>query len=132
MMPIDVPPRTPLTVRSPSDIVKTKVYPEAEDFIEELGLDFVSRLLIQAKLVARKRGDDLVLRSHVQEALDLFKQDKKQKGWRVWVVVLGGVLFGTGARGFITEIQSTRSPLILSIYVVLALVGILMVMGPQR
>lgn len=68
----------------------------------------------------------------MEEALEIIKQERKQKPWKIWVTVLGGVFFGTGAKGFITELQGTRDPLTISAYVVLAFIGLLMVVGFQR
>ena len=74
----------------------------------------------------------MVLRSHVEEALEIIRQERKQKGWKLWIPILGGVLFGTGARGFITEMQGTRDPFMIVFYVLMAFIGLIMVLSFQR
>ncbi len=112
-------------------IASVELHPHAHSLIERLVLDFGSNLLLQAKVIAHRRRDDMVLRSHVEEALDLIHLERKQKWWKSLAIILGGVFFGAGARGFITELQGLRSPSIILLYVILAFVGLLMALYPS-
>jgi len=116
--------------REEEAIATIELHPQAKNLIEKLILDFGSSLLLQAKIIAHRRHDDMVLRSHVEEALDVIHLERKQKWWKSFVTILGGVFFGAGARGFITELQGSREPTIITIYVILAFVGLLMAVYP--
>jgi hypothetical protein len=117
--------------RQEEEIATIELHPNARSLIEELTLDFGSALLLQSKIIAHQRRDDFVLRSHVLEGLDVIHLQRREAWWRTFVTVLGGVLFGAGARGFITELQGSRHPTIILIYVILAFIGLLMALYPM-
>jgi hypothetical protein len=105
------------------------LHDQAVHLIQRCTLDFQTALLRQTKVLALRKGDDMILRSHVAEAWHLIKQRERQKRWQTWITVFGGVFFGTGARGFITELQATPDPLRVTFWTVIAMVGLLFVMG---
>jgi len=116
----------------PTEIVGKDLHPQAAELAEKFTLEYGTALLLQAKLLAHRRRDDMVLRSHVEDAAQALWLERRQKRWQIWVAVLGGVLFGTGTRGFMTELQGSRTPLVLGVYVALTIVGLLMVMSFQK
>jgi hypothetical protein len=108
------------------DVINKDVHPQAQKLIEQLTLDFGTAILLQAKTLAHRRNDDVVLRTHVDEALDIIQQERRQRRWKDWAVAIGGALFGTFAQGFITELSAGRNPIFLGIYVLLGFVGLLL------
>lgn len=117
--------------RQEEEIATIELHPNAKSLIEELTLDFGSALLLQSKILAHQRRDDFVLRTHVLDSLDVINSQRKEAWWKSFVTILGGVLFGAGARGFITELQGSRHPTIILIYVILAFIGLLMALYPM-
>lgn len=115
------------------EVIDIKLHPPAEEFIEDLIMDFGTTLLVQAKTLAYQREDDIVLKNHVSDALNIIQQERRPKRWRNWAVALGGVLLGTFVSGFTAELSSRMHPIMLAIYVVLGFLGlILMFAGFKR
>ena len=82
--------------------------------------------MLQAKTLAYEEQDDVVLSNHIEEALDIIKREQKQKWVKELVSVLGGALFGAFVQGFITEL-STGNTLLIVIYTILGFIGMLLV-----
>lgn len=105
----------------------------AVELVRQSTLDFRARLLLQARMLAHERGDEMALRSDVEEALNNIKKGRPRNRRRILMGILGGVLFATGSQGFLSEVQGSGKPARLTFYVVLAMIGLsLVIMSPQR
>jgi hypothetical protein len=107
-------------------VIETPLHPQAEKLIEDLTLEFASSLQFQAKLLAHRRKDEIVLSNHVDEALEITRQERKQKGWQKWAVVLGSALLGFALRGFFGELSGGRNPIYLGVYFVVFGISLLL------
>ena len=99
---------------------------------EQLALEYIDAfgesLILQAKLLAYKRDDVLVLSSHIREALEVMDHEKERKWWREGSIIVFGTLFGAGAQGFISElgINPARSEFIAA-WAILAFISLVFV-----
>jgi hypothetical protein len=89
--------------------------------------DYALSLVILAKTLAFQRGDDEVLSTHVYEAIDIIQNRKRRKRWKDSMLAIGGALFGAFVSGFITELSTGHSKVLLSVYVILGLLGMILV-----
>jgi hypothetical protein len=113
-------------VQRQTDIVNKELHSQARQLIEQLTLDFATSLLVQAKTLAQRRDDEIVLRHHVDEALESIQQERKRKRGRDLAGALGGVSLGAFLQGFPTELLGGRDPMSLVFFVVLGLLGVLL------
>jgi hypothetical protein len=109
-------------------IVRAPLHPQAEEFATRQALDFANALILQAKLFAFRRGDDIVLTSHMREALDALDSERKRSRARELALIIGAAFFGAAVQGFITELAAGRTVLV-AIYAILGFVGMLLVFG---
>jgi len=91
--------------------------------------NYAASLVVLAKTLAYQRGDDEVLSTHVFEALNIIQSRKKRKRWKDFMLAIGGALFGAFVSGFVTELSTGHSKLLLAVYVTLGMVGMILIFG---
>ncbi len=109
-----------------TEVINTEIHPQAGFAIKKYTHDFATSLLLQAKTIAYRSKADVVLSSHVDEALDKIYKDRKQSSTKELLIVLGGAFFGAFIQGFISELSSGNAVLIAT-YVFLGFIGMFMV-----
>lgn len=114
------------------EALNKELHPHAEQLAREIVNDFAANLLLQSKLVASQQRAEVVLRVHIEEALNIISREQK-KGWsRELLIVIGAALFGAFIPGFITELSAGRQQLTV-IYTALGLLGMFLVfLGLRR
>jgi hypothetical protein len=90
---------------------------------------YAASLIVQAKTLAYQRGDDEVLTTQVNEALDIIQSRRRRKRWKDFMLAVGGALFGAFVSGFITELSTGHGKLLLSVYVILGVMGMVLIFG---
>ena len=108
-------------------VIEVEVHLTAKELIRAIIRDFGTALLLQSKIIAFQRKDPLVSKNHVDEALEIIQQERKQKHGRAWSGALGGIIFGTFVQGIITELAGRRHPVVIAIYVILGLFGLVLI-----
>ena len=108
-----------------SELVDKPLHPNAVSIARESVDDYAASLIVLAKTLAFQRGDDEVLSTHVYEALDIIQNRKRRKRWKDSMIAIGGALFGAFVSGFITELSTGNSKVLLAVYVMLGLLGMI-------
>jgi len=109
-----------------TEAINKELHPQAGSSIKRYTQDFATSLMLQAKIIAYRSKADVVLSSHVDEALDKIYKERKQSSARELLIVLGGAFFGAFIQGFISELSSGNTILI-AVYVILGFIGMFMV-----
>jgi len=69
--------------------------------------EFASSLVLQAKVLASRQTDIMVLPRHINEAVDHITSDRQRRHvWREAALVVGGAVFGAAVSSFIAEASS--------------------------
>ena len=117
---------------SQAEAINKELHQQAETSVKKYTHDFATSLLLQAKIIAYRSKADVVLSSHVDEALDKIYNERKQSWSKELLIVLGGAFFGAFIQGFISELSSGNATLI-TVYVLLGFIGMFMVfLGLRR
>ncbi|MCA9906224.1 MAG: hypothetical protein KC547_20355, partial [Anaerolineae bacterium] len=89
--------------RKAYDILSKKLHPQAESLVRTLVDDFATTLVYQAKLLAFRRKDEVVLSNHILDSVDIVRRER-QRGWtREIIIFVGSALFGAFIPGILTE-----------------------------
>jgi hypothetical protein len=88
--------------------------------------EFAASLLFQAKMLAFQEHADLVLSTHIEEALEVINRERKKRWTRELMIVIGSALFGAFIPGFMTELSAGHQLLIV-VYTSLGFRGMLLV-----
>jgi hypothetical protein len=92
-------------------IANKPLAPEAENLASEYATVFAESLFYHARALAHERGEEMVLTTHIKEALQIIRRQPVRKRWREAAAVLGSTFFGTAIAVFITEgLGLTRTP----------------------
>ena len=110
-----------------TELVEKPLHQNAVNIARESVDDYAASLIVLAKTLAFQRGDDEVLSTHVFEALDIIQNRKRRKRWKDSMIAIGGALFGAFVSGFITELSTGSSKVLLAVYVMLGLLGMILV-----
>jgi peptidoglycan/LPS O-acetylase OafA/YrhL len=114
------------------DLIDKPLHPNAVELARESVDDYAASVIVLAKTLAYQRGDDEVLSTHIYEALEIIQSRRRRRRWKDFVLAIGGALFGAFVSGFITELSTGHSKLLLAVYVVLGVLGmVLMFAGLQ-
>lgn len=108
------------------DALSKKLHPQAAKLVEEHTINFAISLLLQAKVLAYRRKDEIVLSNHIEEAITIITKGRKKARLREFVIVVGGALFGAFIQGFVAEL-SRGNTLLIAIYTSLGFIGIVLV-----
>jgi hypothetical protein len=85
--------------------------------------EFATSLMLEAKNIAYRNRADIVISSYIDDALEIINSKKKDNLSKQVAQVIGGAFFGAFIQGFITEL-STGNTLLIVIYVVLGFLGV--------
>jgi len=105
------------------ELVDRPLHSHAVEVARESVDDYAASLVVLAKTLAFQRGDDEVLSTHVYEALNTLQNRKNRTRWKDFLLAIGGALFGAFVSGFVTELSTGHSNVLLTVYVVLGLIG---------
>jgi|AGTN01.1.fsa_nt_gi hypothetical protein len=106
------------------DIINKELHPDAKVLARSFVDSFANTLLLEAKNIAYKRKDEIVLKNHVSEAFDHI-QKKKERDWvKQLALIFGGAFIGAGVPGFITELMSDHTVGVAA-YAIIGLAGVL-------
>lgn len=95
---------------------------QADKLVNQIVKEFEDDLRLQAHMLAKE--DDMVLSSHVKEALSVIRRGKERKWSHELLILLGGGLFGTFLAGFVTELSTaTPRPFWIAVYVIMGFSG---------
>jgi hypothetical protein len=99
------------------------------DDAQVLSLSYIGRfatlLMWQAKVVATRERAEVVLSTHVDEALGSIVKERGRSRRRDFAIALGGALFGCGFMGFVNEAaMSEMSAPWLSLFGVTCVTGV--------
>jgi hypothetical protein len=121
-----------LMINKQVEAVNTAMHPHAESLAKQYINEFAVSLILQAKFLAFQRKDDVVMRNHIDESVDIIIKRRRSSWTRELIIVIGGAFFGAFIQGFITEVSNGRTILV-TIYVILGLTGMFMVfLGLRR
>ena len=109
------------------EAINREFHPEAKDLVKERVDEFATSLILQAKLFAYQQDDPYVVKRHVDEAFEALQTSRKQTWGKELLMIIGGTLFGAFVPGFITELSSGTSTLLLIVYTILGFTGMLLV-----
>jgi len=102
-----------------------EVHTSAESIWRECVSDYAASLLLEAKLIAHRRKDDIVLSTHVEEALDAVSKARKRSWMRKIAIFIGAALLGAFVQGFVNELYAGHTTLVV-VYTVLGFFGMLL------
>ncbi len=111
--------------------VEKKLHVGAKSRVKMLTDEFQNSLVVQAKILAHQKGDDIVLTSHVDEALGVIHNKQKYTRSKELAKVSGGALFGLFIQGFVSELGSGNT-VGLILYTLSGLLGILLMTWNPR
>jgi len=108
-----------------------EMHPWACELLEVCTSDFEEELRFEAKSLALKREDGMVLRSDVQKAFDTMKRRKPPSPWRFWMGFIGGSLVGIGLQVFVNGLNGSlnRASMIQMVFIISGL--LLLIFRPQ-
>ncbi len=109
---------------SPTEL---ELHENATNLLQEHIRNTNAELLTEAKLIAYRRGADIVLKCHVDEVLQQNRQIKAGKYGREFMLLVGAALFGAFADGFLPQLFNGNALLII-LYVAFGLIGIVLVL----
>ncbi|GAI73450.1 unnamed protein product [marine sediment metagenome] len=113
-------------VNNQATAIDKKLHPNAEDKIREYTDDFATSLVLQSKMLAFREKADVVLSTHVDEALDVIAF-RRQEAWAQGISkIVGGALFGAFIPGFLSALPTGDIRAIV-IYTALGFVGMFLV-----
>lgn len=91
-------------------IITRPFHAHAERLARDYSLDFATSLILQAKLLAHSRGDDVVTQRHVEDARYVLRSQQEQESWtRQFLNLIGSAIFGASFAAFVRE-ALTSSP----------------------
>lgn len=108
------------------EAVNLKLHPPAEELANKYINEFAASLILQAKLLAWNRNDDIVLSNHVEAALSYIRKSEEKKRAREIAIIFGSVLIGAFIQGALTELANNRAVWVF-VYAVLGMVGAFLV-----
>lgn len=99
---------------------------EAGIIISTHARQYAALLDYQARIEAHKRGDNRVLRSHVEEAVKILRRKQERRWSKELFIIIGSTFIGAFIPGFINEL-ALNNDLFVVIYTILGFIGIAMV-----
>lgn len=103
-----------------------QLHPRASKLVDAYSRKFENSLRLQAQIVASQSKADLVMSSHVEEALEKVKSASKRNWSKEIGIIVGSAMFGAFLQGFITELY-TGNALLIAIYTSIGILGMLIV-----
>jgi hypothetical protein len=122
---------TPLAVKVKNRVESKDLHPQAELRAREYIDSFAEALLLQSKTLAAIQEADVVLSTHVDDARDIIKSQKRSRA-RELTLIFGSALLGAFIQGFPTELATGRQVMTL-VYTALGFLGMLLIfVGLQK
>ena len=107
---------------NPMSEIAVELHPQAKQKARKYIDGFAVALIMQAKVLAFSKRADLVLTTHVDEAVAVLNK-KGQRAWRrEFAIIIGSTLFGVFLQGFVSDLSSGNAFLIAS-YTLMGFVG---------
>lgn len=114
------------------NVIDKEIHPKASKLMKDYSTRFQTSLCLQAKLVAYLNNADIVLTSHVDEALAKINTTRNTLSWlHNILMVIGSALFGAFIQGFVTELWTGNITLTV-VYTSMGFVGIFMIFWVLR
>jgi len=110
------------TIDKQLEAVNLELHSHAEELAKKYVNEFAVSLLLQAKLLAWNRNDDIVLSNHVEAALNSIRKSDERKRVREIAILLGSALIGAFIQGSLTELSNNRAVWVF-VYAVLGMIG---------
>lgn len=110
------------TIDKQLEAVNLELHSHAEELAKKYVNEFAVSLLLQAKLLAWNRNDDVVLSNHVEAALDSIRKSEEKKRVREIAILLGSALIGAFFQGSLTELSNNRAVWVF-VYAILGMIG---------
>jgi len=110
----------------PPQVVNKEFHPQAKDHAQELINNFATSLIFQAKLLAFRRGAEIVLSRDVDEALNFISQERTQNWRKKLVIAIGGAMLGAFLEGFVGALSPVNVTQIV-LYVIMGFTGMFLV-----
>lgn len=109
-----------------NEIISRKLHSLAKDQAKQHIDEFASALVLQAKILAFREKAELVLKRHIDEALDFTLSQRKKEWTNEFLKIVGGALLGAFVPGLMTALPAhdTTSAIV---YIVVGFGGMLMV-----
>ncbi len=111
---------------SNQEVTEKELHPQATELAKKYVRDFASSLLFQAKAIATNKKADVVLSSHVEEALKTIQKQQEDSWINEVCKIIGSALFGAFVQGFVTELEAGNTPLIVT-YTIMGFVGVFLI-----
>jgi len=111
------------------DAITRVVHPEAAELVLRSAMDFATSLILQAKVLAHARRDNVVLTRHVEDARYVLSSQEEQRSWsRQVLILIGSAVFGASFSAFVREVLASQPnmPWIV-VFVAAGFVGMLLV-----
>lgn len=109
-----------------SRLVDLSLHEDANAEALRLAESMGEALLLQARILALRRDNDVVQTTDVRDAYGFIVR-RRSKAWvPQLLLIVGSSLFGAFIPGFISEVRNS-DPMLLSVYVAMGIVGIAMV-----
>jgi len=102
------------------------LHPHAEELASKYVNEFSVSLLLQAKLLAWNRNDDIVLSNHVEAALNFIRKSEEKKRVRELAMLFGSAFIGAFLQGALTELSNNRAVWVF-VYAILGMIGAFLV-----
>ena len=115
----------------PPQVINKELHPQAKEHAQKLITNFATSLIFQAKLLAFRRGAEVVLSKDVDDALNSITQARTQSWKTQLVIAFGGAMFGAFLEGFIDAL-SPVNVLQIVIYVIMGFIGMFLVFWGLR
>ncbi len=111
---------------SKDEVLGKEFHPQAAKLFSKHSQAFAYSLQVQSQLIADKNKAEIVLSSHVEEALKKLRPSGSKFWPRELVMLIGSAFFGAFVPGFVNELSNGNTVLI-AIYTILGFTGMLMV-----
>lgn len=112
-------------------VIEKALHPEAKKLAKQYIKEFSESLLMQSKAIATIKKADVVISSHVEEALKILKSKQEDSWLSEFNKIIGGALFGTFIQGFTTELEKGNTTLIVT-YTIMGFVGMFLIFWSFR
>ena len=108
------------------EAISLELHPHAEELASKYVNEFSVSLLLQAKLLAWNRNDDIVLSNHVEAALNFIRKSEEKKRVRELAMLFGSAFIGAFLQGALTELSNNRAVWVF-VYAILGMIGAFLV-----
>jgi hypothetical protein len=126
-----------IMIDKPKEAIETPLTPLAAELAKDNCLGYADALIMQAKVLAFKKGDERVLNTHMNDAIKMMHQQPQRSFLREVIILIAGGVVSASFQGFVVEVtnEEVRAwPIV--IWVVFGLVSLVAALaalfGPRR